>query len=94
MDKINDIIVWFWMFRVSDWKLMFVFCVDLVYVFELICKFCFYGFDVRFVMGDMFKNERSVIFDVFRVGEFFVFVNCSVFIEGIDIFNVDCIIFV
>lgn len=91
-DKINDITVRSWMSRASDRKSTLVFCVDLAHVSELTRKFRFHGFDARFVTGDTPKNERSAILDAFRAGEFPVLVNCSVFTEGTDIPNVDCII--
>lgn len=91
-DKINDITVRSWMARAGNRKSTLVFCVDLAHVSELTRKFRSHGFDARFVTGDTPKVERSTILDAFRAGEFPVLVNCSVFTEGTDIPNVDCII--
>lgn len=91
-DKINDITVRSWMSRAAGRKSTLVFCVDLAHVSELTRKFRAHGFDARFVTGDTPKAERSAILDAFKAGEFPVLVNCSVFTEGTDIPNIDCII--
>ncbi|KJZ79944.1 hypothetical protein HIM_00658 [Hirsutella minnesotensis 3608] len=91
-DEVNDITVRSWMAKAEGRKSTLVFCVDLAHVVGLTNKFRDLGFDARYVTGDTPKLERSEILDAFRAGEFPVLINCSVFTEGTDIPNIDCIV--
>lgn len=73
---------------------MLVFCVDLSYVVVLMEWFWYYGIDVRYVFGDILVKEWVEMLEKFKKKEFFVLFNCGVFIEGMDIFNIDCVVLV
>ena len=91
-EEVNDIAVRSWMAKAADRQSTLVFCVDLAHVAGLTQRFRQYGFDARFVTGDTPKVERAETLDAFKRQEFPVLINCSVFTEGTDIPNIDCII--
>ena len=91
-DVRNDIIVETWSQRASQRKSTIIFCVDVAHVKALTAAFCRRGIDARYIVGsDMIRNRDSTL-EAFKKGEFPVMLNCSIFTEGTDIPNVDCVI--
>lgn len=91
-DKINEITVRAWLAKVGRRKSTLVFCVDLAHVSSLARAFRKHGLDARVVSGHTPKQQRASTIDDFRAGKFPILLNCSVFTEGTDIPNIDCIV--
>ncbi|KAK1826743.1 P-loop containing nucleoside triphosphate hydrolase protein [Podospora conica] len=91
-EEINDITIRSWLAKAADRKSTLVFCVDLSHVAAITEKFRQYGIDARYVTGDTPNSERSERLEAFKRGEFPVLVNCSIFTEGTDIPNIDCVL--
>ncbi|KAI5868622.1 P-loop containing nucleoside triphosphate hydrolase protein [Durotheca rogersii] len=91
-EEVNEITVRSWLARAAARKSTLVFCVDLNHVVGLTQTFRRHGVDARFITGETPKLERSERLDAFKRYEFPVLVNCSVFTEGTDIPNIDCVV--
>ena len=91
-DVINELTVKSWQAKAGGRKSTMVFCVDIDHLQALAETFRKYGIQTKCVTGTTKPNERSQIVDDFRAGRFPVLLNCSVFTEGTDIPNIDCIL--
>jgi len=91
-NKTNELVVKCWLARAQGRQSTLVFCVDINHVMSLTAKFREFGVRAEFVTGITPAVERAARVDAFRKGEFPVLLNCSVFTEGTDIPNIDCIL--
>jgi ATP-dependent helicase IRC3 len=90
----NDATFKAWQQRAAQRKSTLVFCVDIQHVHDLTATFRRHGVDARYVTGETAPKLRNDIVEAFKRREFSVLLNCSVFTEGTDIPNIDCILVV
>jgi len=91
-DEINELTVRTWLARARGRKSTIAFCVDLAHVSSLTAMFRRFGYDAQFVTGDTPRDVRRERIDGFKAGKFPVLLNCSIFTEGTDIPNIDCVV--
>jgi ATP-dependent helicase IRC3 len=91
-EETNEITYQSWLSEASDRKSTLVFCVDLNHVRTLTATFRKHGVDARYITGSTKKKERGERLDAFKKREFPVLINCSVFTEGTDMPNIDCVL--
>lgn len=91
-DEINELTVRTWLAKAGERKSTIAFCVDLAHVSSLTAMFRRFGYDAQFVTGDTPRDVRRERIEAFRAGKFPVLLNCSIFTEGTDIPNIDCVL--
>jgi ATP-dependent helicase IRC3 len=91
-EETNEITYQSWLSEARDRKSTLVFCVDLKHVRTLTATFRKHGVDARYITGSTRKKERGERLDAFKRREFPVLINCSVFTEGTDMPNIDCVL--
>ena len=89
---LNDVAVQAWTERANERKSTLVFCVDVAHVNSLTTAFREKGIDARSIVGKDLIRDRDAILEAFKRREFPVLLNCSIFTEGTDIPNVDCVL--
>ena len=88
----NELTVQAWKDKAFKRKSTLVFCVDVAHVQALTEAFRGHGIDARYIVGSDLIRDREATLDAFRQGEFPVLINCSIFTEGTDIPNIDCVL--
>jgi ATP-dependent helicase IRC3 len=91
-DETNDITVRSWLAKAKGRKSTLVFCVDINHVRCLTEKFRSHGIEAQYITGKDRAADRAQKLEEFRAGRFPVLLNCSVFTEGTDIPNIDCVL--
>lgn len=91
-DLSNDMVVETWKHRASQRRSTIVFCVDVAHVKALATAFRSHDIDARYIIGSDLIRTRDATLEAFKKGEFPVLLNCSIFTEGTDIPNIDCVI--
>ena len=90
----NELIVKAWKDKAASRLSTLGFCVDVAHVKALTEVFREHGIDARYIVGSDLIRHRDTTLDAFRRGEFPVLLNCSIFVEGTDIPNIDCVLLV
>ena len=88
----NELTVQAWKDKAFTRRSTLVFCVDVAHVQALTEAFRDHGIDARYIVGSDLIRDREATLDAFRQGKFPVLVNCSIFTEGTDIPNIDCVL--
>lgn len=88
----NELIVKAWKDKASSRLSTLGFCVDVAHVQALAAVFQEHGVDARYIVGSDLVRNRDATLNKFRRGEFPVLLNCSIFVEGTDIPNIDCVL--
>lgn len=88
----NEITFQSWLSEAGHRKSTLVFCVDLNHVRTLTATFRKHGVDARYITGATRKKDRGERLDAFKDRAFPVLLNCSVFTEGTDMPNIDCVL--
>ncbi|RDX40994.1 P-loop containing nucleoside triphosphate hydrolase protein [Lentinus brumalis] len=91
-DSMVELVVRAWKEKASHRKSTVVFCVNLAHVAKVTEAFCAAGVDARAVSSKTPAARRAAFVTDFKAGKFPVLVNCSIFTEGTDIPNIDCVV--
>jgi ATP-dependent helicase IRC3 len=88
----NDATFLAWQERAASRMSTLVFCVDVQHVRDLTATFQRHGVEAHYVTGETPLKLRNETVDAFKRRKFPVLLNCSVFTEGTDIPNIDCVL--
>jgi ATP-dependent helicase IRC3 len=88
----NDATFLAWQERAANRLSTLVFCVDVQHVRDLTATFQRHGVEAHYVTGETPVKLRNEMVDAFKGRKFPVLLNCSVFTEGTDIPNIDCVL--
>ncbi|KAI0701408.1 P-loop containing nucleoside triphosphate hydrolase protein [Cerioporus squamosus] len=87
-----ELLVRAWKEKASHRKSTVIFCVNLAHVANVTDAFRAAGVDARAVSSQTATAQRAALVADFKAGKYPVLVNCSVFTEGTDIPNIDCVV--
>ena len=88
----DDKIVNLWKEHASDRKSTIAFCMNIKHTETLTNQFIEAGIDAAPVHSKLPKEQRQLNEERFRRGELPILANCNVFVEGMDVPRLDCII--